>query len=880
MPLILPTSQVGENVDPILLEAIERACGAIAPSWPLDRAIAVNPMLGHVAMPFEHAAGELAAVHGARALPPRALLRELWRDGQLRREHLEAAIVADDADRGAELASPIPARQRAEALLEALREDPPAPLRLPLVTDLADAARRRNEPLPWSQLVVEQVGRHAAIWFDRGQASWSPDRRPGLFAAWCTGTAQDPSWPSRRVHAAFARQLDAVPRSPLQAIAWALDRLELHADSPGLDGYLAALLGTVRGWASWCAYERWQARLAGGDDEQLHELLAVRLVWEVLLAEDLALQAELETLRRGLAQRDELVDRARARQRDDQLLLRALELVFQQRLRAGLRAPQPQRLDVAVEVAAVFCIDVRSERLRRALERASDGRATTHGFAGFFGLPLGVSPFGAAEQRPHLPGLLAPTQSSGEQLADAAASAALQHTRQQRLAWRQRWARFKKAPASAFSFVESCGLLSLGRLVREAWSSGAPTRSEHAALRRGERSALRPCWHDAAARDVDLRADLAASALRGMGLVRDLPRVVLLVGHGSSSHNNAHAAALDCGACGGHSGEHSARLLAVTLEDQAVRDALAARGIAIPEHTRFVAGLHDTTTDEVQLFVDDLERELPNGTLRRLREWFDAAGAATRSERAPGLGLAPLRAEPARLLDELRRRAADWSEVRPEYGLADNAALVLAPRERTAHLDLGGRVFLHDYRAEQDPDRGVLTQLLTAPMVVANWINLQYFASVVDPTTFGSGNKLLHNVVGGRLGVLEGNGGDLRIGLPLQSVHDGTRWRHTPVRLSVFVEADAAAIDDVLANHEAPRQLVDNGWLHLFRIAPDGRTWRRLRGGNWHEDELPSTPPAPLEQPAEPPAATRDHGALLAIAAVGVGVLLRALWGA
>jgi len=118
-------------------------------------------------------------------------------------------------------------------------------------------------------------------------------------------------------------------------------------------------------------------------------------------------------------------------------------------------------------------------------------------------------------------------------------------------------------------------------------------------------------------------------------------------------------------------------------------------------------------------------------------------------------------------------------------------------------------------------------------MVVANWINMQYYGSVVDNKRFGSGNKVLHNVTGGAIGVLEGNGGDLRVGLPLQSLHDGRRWVHEPLRLSVFIEAPEAAMDDIIGRHELVRQLVDNRWLHLFRIGENGGVYRRVSAGNW-----------------------------------------------
>ena len=124
------------------------------------------------------------------------------------------------------------------------------------------------------------------------------------------------------------------------------------------------------------------------------------------------------------------------------------------------------------------------------------------------------------------------------------------------------------------------------------------------------------------------------------------------------------------------------------------------------------------------------------------------------------------------------------------------------------------------------------TLFMTAPMVVTNWINMQYHASTVDNRRYGSGNKLLHNVVGGDIGVFEGNGGDLRIGLSLQSLHDGRRWVHDPLRLTVVIDAPAASIDRIVQRHAIVRQLLDNGWLHLWRFEGEGFE-RRVAGGGW-----------------------------------------------
>jgi hypothetical protein len=179
-------------------------------------------------------------------------------------------------------------------------------------------------------------------------------------------------------------------------------------------------------------------------------------------------------------------------------------------------------------------------------------------------------------------------------------------------------------------------------------------------------------------------------------------------------------------------------------------------------------------------------------------------------------------------------RAVNWAEVRPEWGLAGCAAFIAAPRAATAGADLGGRAFLHGYDWRADAGFGTLELILTAPVVVASWISLQYYGSSVAPEVFGGGDKLIHNVTGG-IGVVEGNGGMLRPGLPWQTVHDGERLAHEPLRLSVLIDAPRAAIADVLAKHDGVRALFDNGWLHLFALE-EGRVAARYRPGLAWED--------------------------------------------
>ncbi len=806
---------------------IATAAARIAPAWPLDASIAVNPYWGWVDRPMPEAAAWLGTLAGTRLTLPREWFRAQWLCGRLQRHHLRAAVAAES--------EAIDIEARVDALIDALQGTSPSPVRLPLVTDLRDAGAPPRPGLSWTELVTHQTSQHCAAFFDRSQAAWAMDTRPGLYATWRGQLAADHGLPWRRGRGWLRSRLAGMPDTPQASIASALEALALPED--GREAYLSAVLMAIGGWGAWCAYERWQARLRGSDDAGIVELLAIRLAWEWLLHDDAPAGSLPAAWPTRWADARKAVQARRQAERADWLLQHAIEIAFQQPLVAALSQPAPAGPLAPAAVQAVFCIDVRSEVFRRALE-SIDPAVHTRGFAGFFGLPIAYSPIGSALTRPQLPGLLAAAHLVTEVRIDTdtdrghALGQVLARRRRQALQWRQRWAEFRAAPASGFSFVESMGLLYGARLLRDSLPSTTPAaRWENTGLA-PQAAALRPRL-PLAHTDPAAAAAMARGILTAMGLASGFAPLVLLVGHGSQSANNPLAASLDCGACGGQSGEVNARVLADLLNDAAVRARLRGLDMDIPDGTHFVPALHHTSTDQVLLYDTDAVPAALRADLQRLRKSLDAAGERARAERADRLGLAALTVQPAALLNAVQTRANDWAQLRPEWGLADNAAFIVAPRARSRHLNLAGRSFLHDYDCRLDPDASVLTLIMTAPMIVTHWINMQYHASSVDNRRYGSGNKLLHNVVGGCIGVFEGNGGDLRIGLPMQSLHDGQVLRHTPLRLSVFIEAPRAAIDRVMAGHEIVRHLVDHGWLHLFRIDPDTNEVEQQRRGAW-----------------------------------------------
>lgn len=791
------------------LAAINAATGLIAPVWPLDQTIAVNPYWQLRHLPRQQVAARMAALAGSPSLMSPDFYRDAWHSGLIKDSDLRKAS-AQSAPTATLALTPA-------VLLAELQHTGRAPAVWRKLSDVLDT-RRSPRQMSWQEEIVYQISQFCAAHFQQHRPLLTrsgTDNEAGLYPHWHHNVAQDHGISVLMSVPSLTRQFQLLPAQADQLLAMAISELGIADEH--LELVCHGLLLDVNGWASHLAWRAWH-RSDEHNNLETRDLLAIRMAWELVLwrlaPADLqqVWQQETSSLPGLLNQHEEA-------QSALWIWARALEIAEQRHLRERLLQGLPAAVsleyasppDARKRLQAVFCIDVRSEPMRRALENQG-ADVETFGFAGFFGLPIACQPDATSVCRPQLPGLLSAQLTA----TPSGATHSLERVQQQ-----AHWQDWSESASGTFAMVESAGGAYLMNLLRQTFRPQAAENPVSALTHQTQ-------WQlskDGQVLDAQALAALVKPVLIAMGVQHWAP-VVLLVGHGSHSANNLQAAGLDCGACGGQTGEVNVRVLAQLLNNVEVRAQLTVLDYPLPADTQFVAALHNTTTDHIDCFDASVAAQL-NPVLTSARAQAQRARATAFAE-LQGL----LSSE--KLDQAFQKRSNDWSQPRPEWGLANNKAFVIAPRVWTRNSDLQGRVFLHDYCWQDDAGRqfSVLELLMTAPMIVTHWINMQYNASMTDNYKFGSGNKLLHNAVGGNLGVFEGNAGDLRFGLARQSLHNGERWMHTPVRLAVYIAAPATAIAEIVARHVMLQDLINNGWIELYQWQAD-QGFARLNQGRW-----------------------------------------------
>ena len=107
-----------------LADPITTATARVAPTWPLDQLIAVNPYWGWVGQAMPDAAATLGTLAGTRLTMPREWFSAQWAAGRLQRQHLRAAVALETLETPAVTAE---IEAGAAELVSALAE-PSAPL--------------------------------------------------------------------------------------------------------------------------------------------------------------------------------------------------------------------------------------------------------------------------------------------------------------------------------------------------------------------------------------------------------------------------------------------------------------------------------------------------------------------------------------------------------------------------------------------------------------------------------------------------------------------------------------------------------------------------------------------------------------------------------
>ncbi len=778
------------TTEPTLTESIDTAADAVGSVWPLHSFVTANPLSGFEDRPFHEAVADAERVLGGDGYPSADVFRRALDDGRIGPAAVRRQLDAHGYDLDPEA-----------ALDRMATADPSGDV---------DAATRRVDSV---------LTKWLSAFLDQGGATWPmPDRERGFYDAVRALAPHDDDIPG-----------GDFPEDPIDAIRDCLSDYPVGRWPDIFEAHLSALPG-------WTGFLK---RRAADDD-------AWQSTYPITLSGYLAVRLLLtDRLDAPLAPTDE----GDATGADDdrpplpELWLTAWEDTYRGALVEEVSAASEAAADAAdgdrPDAQFVFCIDTRSEIIRRHVEATGDYE--THGYAGFFGVPMQYSEYGSDVTTDACPPILDPQHRITEHpTGDGAGRETHDRWHATLDAGRAAAKRLKSNAATAFSFVEGSGLgygaaltartLFPSRLFRALDGLADHVPDTHAFCEPSidhEPDA----GHDLPeGLTLDEKVEYAATAFELMGW-EEFARVVVFAGHASRTANNPFDSSLDCGACAGNPGGPNARVLAAICNDEAVKAALRERGTDVPEDTVFVAAEHNTTTDEVEVYAAAVP-ESHAADIDRLRSDLATARAGAAAERAGDMG-----ADPDSGVEETRRRAVDWAETRPEWGLAGNAGFVVGPRDLTDGLDLDGRVFLHSYDPATDPDGDALEAILTGPMVVTQWINAQYYFSTVDNAAYGSGSKVTHNPVG-NVGVYQGNGGDLMTGLPMQSLMsaDGEPY-HQPLRLSTVVHAPVERVTDILATHGRLTELLDNDWLSLTVVDPE-----RDHRGFHYAGELDWTP--------------------------------------
>ncbi|WP_312097313.1 putative inorganic carbon transporter subunit DabA [Niallia sp.] len=847
---------------------VETASKVIAPLWPISTFAARHPWMGLEKQSFDQVAGWLKNTRDVDIYPSASMILSAKNKGEINEAFVKQGLQCWLDSNLHTFSLP---RDVAERFCHAALKLEPIPTNLLSSTELKKKGEEYSERIadtidhssiqPISSQIENQdrerlinildyhVIKWCKLYLDDSQAGWEmPHREEGFFRSWHRLVCYDPalSKSQRESLKSWPEEADSALENALKA---------LNIPETEIQSYLEAHLLSLPGWAGMML---WRSNQSSEENALLTEYLAVRISLEWALIhpylpfrnKQLKKKESIHSLLAawihwGSLSLEEWSHKSCAKQQEyllfaakfdeklcRKLWLEAWEQTHAEQLKQKIISNQSSNSEKDTALAQfVFCIDVRSEPFRRQLEK--EGPFETIGMAGFFGVPIATNELGCKHSHPSLPIMNKPLHKIIESTEENDLIS-FQQRKQAVHSLSYTFKTMKQNLLASLLLPELSGPFLSLQMVARSFMPKSADRFIHNVrktwLRKPKTSLVLNHVHPTETgipigfSEGD-KVNYARQALKMMGITDNFSPLVVICGHGSQSTNNPYASSLECGACGGASGGFNARVLATLCNLPEVRKGLSLEGIAIPDETVFVAAEHNTTVDELHwIYVPELSKSA-QVAFQRIEAILPRVCHHANEERLAKLP--HFQSKHNKPKSEAYQLAEDWSVIRPEWGLAGNAAFIIGQRELTNGCDLEGRVFLHNYNWQKDRSGELLDTIISGPGTVAQWINLEYYASTVAPHYYGSGNKATQTVTAG-LGVMQGNASDLLTGLPWQSVmQSDNEAYHSPLRLLIVIQAPKEYVERLLKNNAVFQQKVQNGWVRLASVDPEGH-WQ-----NW-----------------------------------------------
>lgn len=488
----------------------------------------------------------------------------------------------------------------------------------------------------------------------------------------------------------------------------------------------------------------------------------------------------------------------------------------------SLQKKKPVSAPAAKSFQAIFCIDERECSLRRHIE-AVDPKCETLGSPGFFGVEFYFQPQYGQFYEKLCPAPVTPKYLIKEY--------DVKEKRKHELLYTNKTHTFLRGTLTTLSF----GFYAAVRLMQTLFRPKMSPAISDALAHMNKNGNLTIENKDINDRENGLQIGFTIEEmtarveglLRSIGLVDNFAPIVYVMAHGSSSANNPHHSAHDCGACSGRPGSVNSRVFSHMVNHPEVRKLLKERGLLIPNETQFVGGLHDTAADQAA-FYDEHMLSPSNIILHNKNKVaFEKALDFNAKERSRRFASINTKANLRNVRKAIHDRSVSMFEPRPELGHGTNSLCIIGSRNMTKGLFLDRRAFMNSYDYKTDLDGKLLTGVMRPIGLVCGGINLEYYFSRVDNYKLGAGTKLPHNVMG-LIGVANSSDGDLRPGLPVQMIEV-----HDPVRLLIIVEHYPEIVLKSIQSAPEIFEWYNNEWVHIVAVHPDTHQFYYFKNGSF-----------------------------------------------